>query len=133
MPLYSFTDLIQPALQGFWSRIEAALAGRGWPADRAHVIDFCRDLACLVYDPHGVELANFPGPHEAYAHIATEFEAIAATFPELLDAFRAFLAEREQDPQLQACVQAAIDAGALPPCDVRRKVRLWSLQEVTDT
>jgi hypothetical protein len=123
MPLYSFADLVEPALQVFRSRIKAELASRGLPTDRESLIGICRALACLVQDPHGVILASKRAPYATYAGVAEAIRDVEEEFPALVVAFRGFVAELEQDPQLQARVQHAINAGILQPCDVRQAVR----------
>jgi hypothetical protein len=123
MPRSSFADHVEPALKPFRSRIEAELASQGLPTDRESVIGICTALACLVQGPHGVALASKPAPYATYAGVAEVIRVVEEEFPALVVALRTLVDELAQDPQLQARVQHAINAGILQPCDVRQAVR----------
>jgi hypothetical protein len=118
MPLYSFADLVQPALQIFREQIAAALASLDLPTDRAHITTICRAIAILAHDPQGIALASLPAAYETYARAADAIRVFEQNFPELVLAFQGFATELAHDPQLQRCIQDAIDASEIPPGDV---------------
>ena len=123
MPLYSFADLVQPALDVFRDHLAAEVAGLDLPTDRESLSVICRAIASVAQDPHGIILASQPAPYETYAKVADAIRVMAEAFPAMVTAFQGFVDELAQDPQLQACVQDAIDTGEIPPCDVHQATR----------
>ncbi len=115
---------VAETLERLHASIQVKLAQQGMPTDRETLEEVCTAIACLVRDPHSIELHTSPMSAEDYTVVADCLALAARDFAAEISALQALVSTLEADMQeeVRLWVEAALVSPTAAPHVVREMI-----------
>jgi hypothetical protein len=115
---------VAETLERLHASIQVKLAQQGMPTDRETLEEVCTAIACLVRDPHSIELHTSPMSAEDYTVVSDCLALAARDFAAEISALQALVSTLEADMQeeVRVWVEAALVSPTAAPHVVREMI-----------
>ena len=104
---------VAETLERLHASIQVKLAQQGMPTDRETLEEVCTAIACLVRDPHSIELHTSPMSADDYTIVADCLALAARDFATEISTLQALVSSLEADMKEE--VRNWVEAGLVSP------------------